>query len=115
MVWQQLLQAEQMFNLTQKKKTQQKPSELLFVFPTPFSRANIWYHVLYEDRNTEEGIKLLSSFQACSLLLGAAHSFLPAPRERQLQRAASAARASCCVLGLVQPTWTNLPWHRRHA
>jgi len=34
MVWQQLLQAEQMFNLTQKKKTQQKPSELLFVFPT---------------------------------------------------------------------------------
>lgn len=98
-----------------RKKHNKSPQSCCLCSQRRSAGPNIWYHVLYEDRNTEEGIKLLSSFQACSLLLGAAHSFLPAPRERQLQRAASAARASCCVLGLVQPTWTNLPWHRRHA
>lgn len=98
-----------------RKKHNKSPQSCCLCSQRRSAGPNIWYHVLYEDRNTEEGIKLLSSFQACSPLLGAAHSFLPAPRERQLQRAASAARASCCVPGLVQPTWTNLPWHRRHA
>jgi len=86
MVWQQLLQAEQMFNLTQKKKTQQKPSELLFVFPTPFSRAK---HLVpcairgQEHRRGDQAAQQLPGLQpapGCSTQLPACSKGTAAPK-----------------------------------